>query len=278
MKVGPYLLLLYLCICPCVLFMLAVVLHGVQKRWEKKSQTSLSDDCYSNDPENKKGPKLKTWQDPIGSIRHLHGIDCKSVSVSITIDWTKVTTEHKATVSQRFEGKNTTFEYSPASWQKINEVETFSQASLYSQTFFLQGWGSGAAQTQPICTGGRPDRSKHQPRGSPQAGGMSITVSMLLFSFFVELPSGLKCPNTFVVVVDLLLLWLIVYPCCSYSLFLFPPYSSLCQDFSLASIPFSLFYVNFVCLFFHRDSPSLKMGTNWTQGQTSGANKCWARW
>jgi len=81
------------------------------------------DDCYSNDPENKKGPKLKTWQDPIGSIRHLHGIDCKSVSVSISIDWTKVTTEHKATVSQTFEGKNTTFEYSPASWQKINEVE-----------------------------------------------------------------------------------------------------------------------------------------------------------
>ena len=92
---------------------------------EKKSQRSLSDDCYSNDPENKKGPKLKTWQDPIGSIRHLHGIDCKSVSVSISIDWTKVTTEHKATVSQTFEGKNTTFEYSPASWQKINEVEVF---------------------------------------------------------------------------------------------------------------------------------------------------------
>ena len=99
----------------------------------KKCQKPLSDDCYSNDPENKKGPKLKTWQDPIGSIRHLHGIDCKSVSVSITIDWTKVTTEHKATVSQTFEGKNTTFEYSPASWQKINEVE----AIFYSNTRIL---------------------------------------------------------------------------------------------------------------------------------------------
>ena len=43
--------------------------------------------------------------------------------MSISIDWSKVTTEHKATVSQTFEGKNTTFEYSPASWQKINEVE-----------------------------------------------------------------------------------------------------------------------------------------------------------
>ena len=85
---------------------------------------SLSDNCYSNDPENKKGPKLKSWQDPIGSIRHLDGIDCKSVYVSTTIDWTKATTEHKATVSQTFEGKNTTFEYSPASWQKINEVGT----------------------------------------------------------------------------------------------------------------------------------------------------------
>ena len=88
----------------------------------KQSEISLSDDCYSNDPENKKGPKLKSWQDPIGSIRHLHGIDCKSVNISIAIDWTKVMTEHKATVSQTFEGKNTTFEYSPASWQKINEV------------------------------------------------------------------------------------------------------------------------------------------------------------
>ena len=93
---------------------------------EEVSQLSVSDDCYSNDPENKKGPKLKSWQDPIGSIRHLHGIDCKSVSISIAIDWTKVTAEHKATVSQTFEGKNTTFEYSPASWQKINEVGTFS--------------------------------------------------------------------------------------------------------------------------------------------------------
>ena len=92
---------------------------------KKVLNISFLDDCYSNDPENKKGPKLKSWQDPVGSIRHLHGIDCKSVYVSITIDWTKVTTDHKATVSQTFEGKNTTFEYSPASWKKINEVRFF---------------------------------------------------------------------------------------------------------------------------------------------------------
>ena len=92
-----------------------------------KCQISLPDDCYSNDPENKKGPKLKTWQDPIGSIRHLHGTDCKSVSISIAMDWTKATTGHKATVSQTFEAKNTTFEYSPATWQKINEVTNFQQ-------------------------------------------------------------------------------------------------------------------------------------------------------
>ena len=90
-----------------------------------KCQISLPDDCYSNDPENKKGPKLKTWQDPIGSIRPLHGTDCKSVSISIAMDWTKATTGHKATVSQTFEAKNTTFEYSPATWQKINEVDKF---------------------------------------------------------------------------------------------------------------------------------------------------------
>ena len=98
----------------------------------KQSEISLSDDCYSNDPENKKGPKLKSWQDPIGSIRHLHGIDCKSVNISIAIDWTKVMTEHKATVSQTFEGKNTTFEYSPASWQKIKEVSFCPSTLIFS--------------------------------------------------------------------------------------------------------------------------------------------------
>ena len=30
-------------------------------------------DCFSNDPPSAKGPKLKSWQDPIGSVRPIRG-------------------------------------------------------------------------------------------------------------------------------------------------------------------------------------------------------------
>ena len=77
-------------------------------------------------------------QDPIGSIRHLRGTDCKALTVCITthcsmensemqvaiaMDWPAVTTEHETTVSRSFEGRNATFDYCPVTWQKVNHVE-----------------------------------------------------------------------------------------------------------------------------------------------------------
>merc|ERR1711962_32344 len=80
-------------------------------------------DCYSNDPENKKGPKLKQWQEPIGSIRFLRGTDAKALSVAVVMDWEAATTEYTTSVLSTFEGKNSSFEYQPATWQRIVEVE-----------------------------------------------------------------------------------------------------------------------------------------------------------
>ena len=88
------------------------------------------DDCFSNDPENKKGPKLKTWQEPIGSMRHLRGTECRSVMVTIAMDWAAASTEHKTTITQTVEGKNTTFDYCPSPWQKVAEVEGMASHSL----------------------------------------------------------------------------------------------------------------------------------------------------
>lgn len=63
------------------------------------------------------------WQDPIGSMRHLRGTACPSITVTIAMDWANVTTEHTTIVSKTFEAKNATFVYVPATWQRINEVE-----------------------------------------------------------------------------------------------------------------------------------------------------------
>ena len=52
-------------------------------------------ECFSNDPANPKGPKLRTWQEPIGSIRPIRGMDCTSLRAVVTMEWDKLKSEHK---------------------------------------------------------------------------------------------------------------------------------------------------------------------------------------
>ena len=82
-----------------------------------------SGDCYSNDPENNKGPKLKSWQDPVGSIRFLRGLECKAITVEVEMDWASVTTEHMTKVISTEEEKNTTFEFLSPKWSRTSQVE-----------------------------------------------------------------------------------------------------------------------------------------------------------
>jgi len=80
-------------------------------------------DCFSNDPQNPKGPKLKTWQDPIGSVRPLTGTDWKRISVTVELDWANLKTEHETEVENTVTGKNTSFDYAPPAWGRFNHVE-----------------------------------------------------------------------------------------------------------------------------------------------------------
>ena len=63
------------------------------------------------------------WQEPIGSIRHLRGVACKSITVSIAMDWENYTSEHTTIEAKSTKASNTAFEYCDAAWQRINEVE-----------------------------------------------------------------------------------------------------------------------------------------------------------
>ncbi|XP_023329323.1 uncharacterized protein LOC111702033 [Eurytemora carolleeae] len=98
-------------------------------------------ECFSNDPANPKGPKLRTWQEPIGSIRPIRGMDCTSLRVVVTMDWANLKAEHKMEVVETNEAKNTKFEYEVPSWQRIKDVSSF-----VSHTFQL---------SEPVkgCTG-----------------------------------------------------------------------------------------------------------------------------
>ena len=80
-------------------------------------------DCFSNDPINIKGPKLKSWQDPIGSIRPLTGKDVKRIAVTVELDWSKLQTDHEMKVVDIVEGKNNTFNYVSPVWNRVNHIE-----------------------------------------------------------------------------------------------------------------------------------------------------------
>jgi len=80
-------------------------------------------DCFSNDPANPKGPKLRSWQEPIGSVRPLRGLDWRCITVNVELDWAGLTTNHQTDVVNKVEEKNNTFDYSPPSWDKYKHVE-----------------------------------------------------------------------------------------------------------------------------------------------------------
>jgi len=80
-------------------------------------------DCFSNDPINIKGPKLKSWQESIGSIRPLTGKDVKRIAITVELDWSKLQTEYETKVVDVVEGKNNTFNYVSPVWKHVNHVE-----------------------------------------------------------------------------------------------------------------------------------------------------------
>jgi hypothetical protein len=81
-------------------------------------------DCYSNDPANPKGPKLKAWQDPIGSVRAVRGLNAMVVSIRVELDWTKSATEQNTKMVNTEKSRNTSFKYQPAQWNRTVPVET----------------------------------------------------------------------------------------------------------------------------------------------------------
>ena len=63
------------------------------------------------------------WQDQVGSIRFLRGLDCKPITVEIEMDWNNVETEHLTRVVSTEEEKNTTFDFITPKWTTISQVE-----------------------------------------------------------------------------------------------------------------------------------------------------------
>ena len=105
-----------------------LVLHGGWVIYEKQNYKGKclyfhDGDCYSNDPENKKGPKLKMWQDPIGSIRYLRGLDSAVITVVVDMDWAGVSCRHLTEVIDSQEEKNTSFNFIKPSWDLVSQVE-----------------------------------------------------------------------------------------------------------------------------------------------------------
>jgi len=105
-----------------------VVHHGGWVIYEKanfkgKMMYHHDGDCFSNDPLNPKGPKLKSWQDAVGSVRPLTGNDWKRISVSVELDWSNLKTEHDTAVDESVDGKNNTFNYVPPAWNRFNHVQ-----------------------------------------------------------------------------------------------------------------------------------------------------------
>lgn len=80
-------------------------------------------DCYSNDPVNPKGLKLKNWQSSIGSIRPIIGDEESSISVKVELDWNSMEKSVTTKVLEVQESKNSTFSYAPAPWGKVKAVE-----------------------------------------------------------------------------------------------------------------------------------------------------------
>jgi len=104
------------------------VLHGGWVIYEKpnfkgKCLYNYEGDCYSNDPENKKGPKLKSWQEPIGSVRFLRGVNCPTITARLEVDWAAVETQHSTSVLSTTEERNNSFDWVSPTWTRVSQVE-----------------------------------------------------------------------------------------------------------------------------------------------------------
>ena len=81
------------------------------------------DEVISNDPIDASKELLKSWEDPIGSIRLMTGASCKPVEVQVEVDWDKA---HVAVQRRDMEGQqadaNTTDVFAEAKWNKIQAV------------------------------------------------------------------------------------------------------------------------------------------------------------
>jgi len=97
-----------------------------------KALYQFDGDCYSNDPANPKGPKLRAWQDPIGSIRPMRGLDCGSLRVNVRLQWDSLKAEHSKEIVETKEAKNSAFDYVVAEWNRVQPV-----SSLVTHSFRL---------------------------------------------------------------------------------------------------------------------------------------------
>ena len=80
-------------------------------------------DCFSNNPSNPKGIKLKSWQTPIGSIRPLLGPDLSLFSVKVELDWSKMTREMTTATLETWDCRNSTFDYVTPDWEAVKTFE-----------------------------------------------------------------------------------------------------------------------------------------------------------
>ena len=80
-------------------------------------------DCFSNNPANPRGLRLKSWQTPIGSIRPIVGTDLSLLSVKLELDRSKVTKEMTTSSLETLECRNSTFQYVAPDWETAKTYE-----------------------------------------------------------------------------------------------------------------------------------------------------------
>ena len=72
--------------------------------------------------------KLLEWinyeyQDPIGSVRYLRGVDCATTSVVVVMDWSQVSSDYTSSVLVTREERNTSFDFIKPKWDLVSQVE-----------------------------------------------------------------------------------------------------------------------------------------------------------
>jgi len=88
-----------------------------------RSLICLDGDCFSNDPNNPKGLKLKQWQTGVGSIRPVTGEDQGLVRVKVALTWDRLERSLETEILDTMETKNSTFSYAQVDWGSVKNVE-----------------------------------------------------------------------------------------------------------------------------------------------------------